>query len=148
MAQVYATWDDVVLIYELPIPATARPRIEALLKQAAAKLTALVPSLPARLTAGSIDAELPKAMVVDAVLRVYRNPAGVSQQATGPFSRSLTKLAQRNDIYFEPEQVAALLVDSSAGSGVGTFRVGIPAPQVAVTGLDADGRYLPIPQRR
>lgn len=144
---VYATWDEVKVAYEDDIPTEHQPRIEALIKQASARLTALVPSLPARLAATTVDPDLPGGMVIEAVLRVYRNPAGITQQSTGPFSRSLGKIAQRNDIWFEPEQVQALLIDPSDGPGVGTFMMGVPGPQVIVTGLDADGRYRYTPEQ-
>lgn len=144
----YATWQDAVDTYELPLPVDHKPRIEKLLAQASARLTALVPSLPARLAAETVDTELVSSLVVDAVLRVYRNPAGVTQQSTGPFTRSFNKDAQHSGIYFEPEQVQALLTSiSDHGAGVGTFRVGIPAPQIPMGGLDADGRYTYTPEQ-
>lgn len=144
----YATWADVTVAYELPMPEEHRPRIEALLTQASVRLTALVPSLPARLTAETVNPELPKGMVVEAVLRVYRNPAGVTQQSSGPFSRSLSKDAARPEIYFDPAQVTALLNSPSELSpGVGTFRVGIPAPLVTRAALDADGWYTYTPEQ-
>lgn len=142
----YATWDDVKAQYEQAIPDTAQPRIERLLAQASARLTAMVPSLPARIAATTVDPALPNGMVVEAVLRVYRNPAGVTQQAEGPFSRSLHATAARNEIYFDPDQVKALLAENH-DLGIGTFHVGIPAPQGPPLGLDADGRYVFTPER-
>jgi len=142
---IYATWDDVKAMYELPMPDEAQPRIDALLKQASARLTALVPSLPARIAAGTVDPDLPGGMCVEAVLRVYRNPSGVTQQATGPFSRSLHATAARNEIYFDPEQVKSLLTDVNGSLGIGTFRVAVPAPQGPAAPLDTDpvGYYTP-----
>lgn len=141
----YADWEDVKVVYELPIPDDHQPRVEALLRQATARLNALVPSLPARIAAGDIDPDLASSMVIEAVLRVYRNPAGITQQSTGPFSRSLNREAARNNLYFDPADIAALL--DTPTLGVGTFRLGIPAPQVPVTALDADGRYLYTPEQ-
>lgn len=139
---VYATWDDVVTSYELPLPVTAKPRIESLLRQASARLTALVPSLPTRLDAGTLDPDLPGGLVVEAVLRVYRNPAGVTQQSTGPFSRSLSRDAARNEIFFDPATVQAILApDAERSVGVGTFQLGIPAPVRPTSGLDGAARY-------
>lgn len=143
---VYATWDDVVLSYEQPLPDQQRPRIEALLRQASARLTALVPSLPTRLAARTVDPDLPCGLVVEAVLRVYRNPAGITQQSTGPYSRSLSRDAARNDLYFDPAAVQAMLAGAeSTALGVGTFRVAVPRPHVAATALDADRGYLSSP---
>ena len=142
---IYATWDDVKAMYELPMPDEAQPRIDALLKQASARLTALVPSLPARIAAGTVDPDLPGGMCVEAVLRVYRNPSGVTQQSTGPFSRSLHATAARNEIYFDPEAIKALLVESNATTGIGTFQVNVPAAQSLARPLDGDpaGYYTP-----
>jgi len=142
---IYATWDDVKAMYELPMPDGDEARVTALLTQASARLTALVPSLPARLTAETLDPELPRGLVVEAVLRVYRNPSGVTQQATGPFSRSLHATAARNEIYFDPEAVRALLVEANDSTGVGTFTVSVPAPQGLARPLDVDpaGYYSP-----
>lgn len=137
MTAIYATWDDVVATYELDMPPAAQPRIEKLLAQASARLTALVPSLPARLGAGTVDPELPSGMCVEAVLRVYRNPAGVTQQSTGPFSRSLHATAARNEVYFDTDQIKLLLAGANDSLGIGTFRVGIPAP--VGTRMDLDG---------
>lgn len=134
----YATWADVVATYELALPADQKTRIEKLLTVASARLTALVPSLPARIAAGTVDPVLPSGMVVEAVLRVYRNPSGVTQQATGPFSRSLHATAARNEIYFDPEQVKALLTEVNDSLGIGTFTVAVPAPLGIARPLDVD----------
>lgn len=145
---IYATWDDVVATYELDIPEAHRPRIEMLLKSASARLSALVPSLPARLAAGSVDPDLPAGLTVEAVLRVYRNPAGVTQQSTGPFSRSLSAGAARAEIYFDPESVRSLLeATDDHFAGVGTFHMGVPGPVVTVSALDTDGRYIYAPEQ-
>jgi len=146
---IYATWDDVKAIYELDMPIDQQPRIEALLRQASARLTALVPSLPARVGAATVDPDLPRGLVVEAVLRVYRNPSGVTQQSTGPFSRSLHSTAARNEIYFDPEAIQALLTDTNGTLGVGTFTVAVPAPQGIARPLDVDpqGYYTPEQQR-
>jgi hypothetical protein len=142
---IYATFEDVKALYELPMPDDQQLRVEALLRQASARLTALVPSLPARVEAGTVDPDLPGGMVVEAVLRVYRNPSGVTQQSTGPFSRSLHATAARNEIYFDPEAIKVLLADVNTSPGIGTFTVGIPGPQGLTRALDGDpvGYYTP-----
>lgn len=152
---IYATWEDVQLAYEGTIPDTDQGRVSALLAQANARLEAIVPSLPARVAAGTLDPSLPMGLVVEAVLRVYRNPMGTTQQSMGPFSRSLSPTAARNDVYFDPETVRALLAPAGEQSaGVGTFSVGIPAsvspyarPVRLAPTLDADGRYIYTPEQ-
>lgn len=143
MTPIYATWADVTASYELDIPVEHQPRIEKLLTRASARLTAMVPSLPARISAKEVDPELPSGMVVEAVLRAYRNPVGATQQSTGPFSRSLNSQAARGDIYFDPEQVQLL---AAVSPEVGTFHVAVPRHHSSVGGLDTDGRYRNTPE--
>ena len=138
---VYATFEDVAATYELPLPEEARTRVEALLAQASARLVALVPSIPARIAAGTLDPNLPGGMIIEAVLRIYRNPAGATEQQAGPFTRRFSPSAAKNEIYFDPDQVQALLPGNDK-LGIGTTYVGIPAPQGRRTELDADGRYI------
>lgn len=144
---IYATFEDVVDAYELTMPAEHQPRVETLLRYASARLSALVPSLEARVNSGEIDPDLPAGMVVEAVLRVYRNPAGVTQQSAGPYTRSLNREAAKNDLWFDPDQIQALLATDpdSVTVGVGTFRMGIACPQAADRALDTDpwGHYTP-----
>ena len=144
----YAIWDDVVASYELPIPDEDRPRIERLLTRASARLTAIVPSIPARIGAGTLDPSLPNDLVVEAVLRAYRNPAGATMQGVGPFSRSFGRNAAHLDaVSFDPELVKAVLASpSDQDPGVGTFQMGRPTPQVDYTALDAVGGYRYIPE--
>lgn len=124
------------------------PRVEALLRQATARLTAMAPSIPARITAGTLDPDLPGGLVIEAVLRVYRNPTGVTQQTAGPYSRILSKDAASNVISFDPAEVAAVLAPAAEhGAGVGTFRVRQHRPHVPVTALDGVPPYPYIPEQ-
>lgn len=135
---VYATWDDVTATFEGALPDDAKPRIEALIRQASARLNAMVPSLAARVSAGTVDPELPSSLVVEAVLRLVRNPVGAQQQSVGPFNLSFAG-GQKTGLYFDPEVVNALLAPPGELSpGVGTFRVARPGPQAAHRTLDAD----------
>lgn len=143
MTTVLATYDDVAATYELPMPtdAATRARVETLIRQATARLVALVPSISARIAAGTLDPDLPGGMVIEAVLRVFRNPAGATEQTAGPFSRRFAPLAAKNEIFFDPEQVQALLPGNDV-LGIGTVKLGIPARSRRPMTLDSDGRYI------
>jgi len=135
---VYATWDDVNATFEGTIPAEAQPRIDTLLRQASARLAAMVPSIDARLAAGTLDPELPSSVVVEAVLRVYRNPIGAQQQSVGPFNLSFQG-GQKGGLYLDPDVVNALLSPEVGQSpGVGSFRVARACPESPVRTLDGD----------
>lgn len=146
---IYATWSDVVETYEGTIPDVAKKRIEALLRRASSRLTALVPSLPARLAAGTLDPDLPNGLVVDAVLAVYRNPSGTTQQGVGPFSQSFPANKARADIHFDEEDLRTLLIETGvdSGAGVGSIQVLIPGLQRGQDALDVDGRYRYTPEQ-
>jgi hypothetical protein len=149
-SNIYATWDDVTTTYEGTIPATSKPRIEALLRRASSRLTALVPSLPTRLSNGTLDPDLPLGLVVDAVLNVYRNPSGTTQQAVGPFSQTFGQGKARSEIHFDEEDLRKLLIETGvdSGAGVGSIQVLIPGLHRGVEALSDATRYRYTPEQR
>jgi hypothetical protein len=134
----YATRQDVRDEFEGTIPDDAKTnsRLDSLLRKASAKLAAKVPSLDRRMASGLIDPEVPAGMVVDAVLRVWRNPAGLTQQGVGPFQASYNNRAQQNEILFDQDELNQLLGESLT---IGSFRLNYPGRQVPLEPLiDAD----------
>jgi hypothetical protein len=135
----YATRQDVRDVFEGTIPDDTRnhTRLDVLLTRASAKLAAKVPSLDRRMAAGQVDPEVPAGMVVEAVLRVWRNPAGLTQQGVGPFQASYNNRAQQNEIIFDQEEIDQLLGESAP---IGTFRVAYPGRQMPLEpSVDAQG---------
>jgi hypothetical protein len=148
-SNIYATWGDVTTTYEGTIPLTAKPRIEALLRRASSRLTALVPSLPVRLSDGTLDPDLPLGLVVDAVLNVYRNPSGTTQQGVGPFSQSFPAQKARSEIHFDEEDLRKLLIETGIDSGavVGSIEVLIPGLHRGVYAQTDAARYFYTPEQ-
>lgn len=148
-SNIYATWGDVTTTYEGTIPDTARPRIEALLRRASSRLTALVPSVPLRLANGTLDPDLPLGLVVDAVLNVYRNPSGTTQQGVGPFSQSFGANKARSEIHFDEDDLRKLLIETGVDSGavVSTIQVMIPGLHRGVEALSDMTRYRYTPEQ-
>jgi hypothetical protein len=136
----YAERDDVRAAFEGTIEDDTKTnaRLDFLLRQASAKLARLVPSLDRRMAAGTVDPEVPNGLVVTAVLRVWRNPAGATQQGVGPFQLSFNKAAQTNEIEFPPDEIAALLGDTRVPS---TFGVSFPGRERPVDGRTDAGGY-------
>lgn len=94
-----------------------------LLDRVAVMIRAQVPSVPARLTAGTLDPEVPLTVSVNAVQRVLRNPAGVTQQTLG--SASVTY--DRDDsglLYLTAEDLAALQPAVTGKTGAASVGVG------------------------
>lgn len=79
----YAVLADVQARYEQVIPADLTTFVQSHLDDAHALLDALIPSLAAGVTSGDVAAALPRMAVVQAVLRVLRNPAGVKGEHAG-----------------------------------------------------------------
>lgn len=125
MALLYATFDDVTLAYEGTIPDSDRNRVESLLLRASSRLTRIVPSVPLRITTGDLDPDLPAGLVVEAVLRVYRNPEGVTAEEIGPFHKQFNARAIAAEIQFDETEVHAYL-DPIPNYLRPAIRVGLP----------------------
>lgn len=82
----YATLDDAKARYEGTIATEREPWVATLLAEAEAKLDAKLPDLRGRVDAGTIPADLVRWTVVDAVLRVVRNPRGDRQELLGAYN--------------------------------------------------------------
>jgi hypothetical protein len=140
----YATFQDVSTAYEGTVPDVDRPRLEALLRRASKRLDAIVPSLAHRLSIGTLDPDLPAGLVVEAVLRVYRNPEGVTQDQMGPFQKQFNPRGVKAEIAFDPDEVHELL--DPIPSIPSSFRLGRPTLTQALDALqfsDADTTTLP-----
>jgi hypothetical protein len=123
----YATFDDVALAFEGTIPSTDRPRVEMLLRRASRRIDALVPSTATRLGLGELDPDLPAGLVIEAVLRVYRNPEGVTRDQMGPFNKEFNPKAVKAEISLDHDEVHELL--DPLPDPPSSFRVGLPLRQ-------------------
>ncbi len=143
---VYATFGDVRETYEGTIPDDRRNRIDALIRRASAKLTHLVPGIPERIEEGSLDPELPRGMVVEAVLRQYRNPSGATNQNVGPFSQSLNSNASKSEAITFPREELDMLREDPGRKVPTSIMISVPARSRLA--LDADGSYHYTPEWR
>ncbi|MEV0759528.1 hypothetical protein [Nocardia sp. NPDC050435] len=81
----YATVADVTARFEGELAPDQTPWIEARIADAEALLKAKVPSLAASVLVSPVMTANARRLVVDAVLRVMRNPTGAREQTVGPF---------------------------------------------------------------
>jgi hypothetical protein len=130
----YADAQDVRDAYEGTIAndTATNTRLNALVRRACAKLSQLVPSLDQRMARGEVDPEIPTGMVVEAVLRVWRNPSGATQQGVGPFQLSYNSRAAQNEIQFDKAEIDWLLGEDGMP---GQFHVAYPGRQVPLEPL-------------
>lgn len=86
-------------------------------------LRQLIPGLDDSIAGGTVSAILARKVLRDAVLRVLRNPSGVSSQTVGPESASWSGQASRAELGFLPSELA-LLMPSSDNVSVNGFVIG------------------------
>lgn len=121
---VWAQVIDVQAVYEDDVP----DRTAALLDRAETLLRHQVPSIDARITDATLDVDLVRLVIVDAVIRALRNPRGYSWEREGDYSYGypLGKGAvAAGGIWFLPQELD-LLKPGSVWSRVGTIALRDP----------------------
>lgn len=95
------------------------------------------------------DFEAVKTVVVQVALRVYQNPLGVTQQATGPFSRSVAAWAALG-LSLTPDEVAMLpaTIDGARPRlwtlGTTRYEDGLPDRYLDVVGQEEPIVHVPV----
>jgi hypothetical protein len=119
----YATADDVAAGWRT-LTAEEQARATVLLERAAALIRTTVPSVPARLTAGTLDPAVLLTVSVNMVQRVLRNPDGVTQQMLGPASVTYDR-DDSGALFLSAADLAALtaapVVAGASSVGVGSI---------------------------
>ncbi|WP_433568056.1 hypothetical protein ACQP1O_43210 (plasmid) [Nocardia sp. CA-151230] len=105
----FAQFSDVQAEFEGVIPSTRQAWTEAKIDAVEARLIGLVPSLSS-LTSVSDPARFSrvKHLVVEKVLRLFRNPSGVTQQTAGPFSTAYSSTTASGAISFTDEELSTI----------------------------------------
>jgi hypothetical protein len=86
----FAEFDDVDKSFEGTVPEEMRSYIETKIEEAETLLRSRVPRLLDIMAATEMDRLNARRVVCAAVLRVFRNPTGVQQQSSGPWSVTLS----------------------------------------------------------
>jgi hypothetical protein len=102
----FADEDDVRANFEGVIPSSRDDWLAAKLEAAENLLISLVPSMAT--TTEIVRLSRAKSMVCDAVLRVYRNPSGASQETASVYSVSRSKAVDSGLLYFPEDELDAL----------------------------------------
>ncbi|WP_280186285.1 MULTISPECIES: Gp19/Gp15/Gp42 family protein [Nocardia] len=116
----FATKDDVRNGFEGIISSSRDTWLEAKIASAENLLITKIPSMAT--TTDTVRLARAKSMVVEAVLRVYRNPAGAAQETASVYSVSRSKAIDSGLLYF-PEDELEDLRGSSRRSRLGTIPV-------------------------
>lgn len=120
MGAPFATVDDVDALR--PLDSDERDRAGVLLVYASATIRKPMPDIDARIASGDLDADLPRLVAVQMVIRVLRNPDGVRQETVGPSSISYDTSAALGQLVLTDDELAILLPNPT-GIGIGTARI-------------------------
>lgn len=98
------------------------------------KLLSLCPTIPQKVDNGVLDLEFVADKVMDAVLRVVRNPEGYTSESEGGYSYGLSGSTGSGYLRYYPEELEELgCGGSSAEATMGSFRLR-PTPGWAFPG--------------
>lgn len=86
----FAVFEDVQNSYEGEVPDSLRTYIETKIDEAETLLKTLVPGLREIMVVTELQKANARRLICGAVLRVFRNPTGVQQQTSGPWSMTLS----------------------------------------------------------
>lgn len=102
----FADSDDLRARFEGVIPSNRDDWLDAKIEDAENLLISLIPSMATTTVTARLARA--KAMVSDAVLRVYRNPSGAVQETASVYSVSRSKAADSGVLYFPEDELDAL----------------------------------------
>lgn len=94
--------------YEKAIPADRSEWVQQKVDEAVRELLGMVPKIPARIEAETLDSKLVEDKVVAAVLRVVRNPEGIESEGEGDYNIRLRNTVASGDIWFPEKDLIQL----------------------------------------
>lgn len=102
------TLDRVVASYEGLIPEQKFDWVNQKIDEAVRELLSIIPDIPDRIDAGTLDPDLVADKVVASVLRVVRNPTGIDQETEGDYSYRMRNTVASGDIWYQEKELIAL----------------------------------------
>lgn len=107
MAAVYATVADIEARWGSSL-GSQQQQVQAMIDDAHAYVRARVPTVDARVTAGTVDPAVITSVIAQMVLSVLRNPEGLRSEMAGVFQRQLDTSAAAGRITLTDEQLMLL----------------------------------------
>lgn len=127
-----AQYEDLDVAYEASLDPMRRPYYDALIARASRLLVSRRPGLRQQIIDGRVDAENATDAVVNACLRVVRNPEGVQSENEGSYLYSLQRDVAGGKLYFTGDDLA--LIDPVTASG-GAARYGTIGVRLGLGGV-------------
>ena len=123
---VYATVPDVELLWGQAVTSATRPQVQALVDGAHTYVRARVPTVDARVSAGTIDAAAVKLVITQMVVSVLRNPEGLKMEMAGVFQRQLDTTGAASGRLTLTDDQLRLLGEGPGGFSVDLIDSGMP----------------------
>ncbi len=108
----YATVNEIIKL-KGPLTDEQKTQVADLLARASAMLRGAVPDLQARLIAGEVDPVNASTAVINMVLRVMRNPEGLTAETVGPFRREWERDSSTQWLFVSDAELALVAVPQS-----------------------------------
>ena len=107
MAAVYATVADIEARWGSSL-GSQQQQVQAMIDDAHAYIRARVPTVDARVTAGTVDPAVITSVIAQMVLGVLRNPEGLRAEMAGVFQRQMDTSAASGRLTLTDEQLMLL----------------------------------------
>jgi hypothetical protein len=114
----FADTTTVELAWNQPVTGDALDYVEYLIDKAERLVRDRVPGLDARIAAGCPTEATVGDVVVDMVVRLLRNPEGLSSESAGDYSYQRNAATGEGRIFLRPDELARLLCNSGRVSSV------------------------------
>lgn len=114
----FADASSVELAWNKPVTGETITYVEYLIDKAERLVRDKVPNLNDRIMAGCPSEETVSDVVVDMVLRLLRNPEGLSSESAGDYSYQRNAATGEGRITLRPDELARLLCNSGQVSSV------------------------------
>lgn len=104
----FASTDDVGLAWNQPVSDEQQEYVDYLIDKAERLVRDKVPTLDARITATTLSALTVGDVVVDMVVRLLRNPEGLSSESAGDYSYQRNAATGEGRLFMRPDEIARL----------------------------------------
>ena len=106
--QLSLSWEFLRDTYEGELPDSKQAYYQRKVDEAVRLLLRKCPNLLERIDSGKLEKEFVEDTVAKAVLRVVRNPIGLTSESEGNYSYSLGNRVASGDIWYPDNELAAL----------------------------------------
>jgi hypothetical protein len=109
---------------DIPAGSATDAQLTVLITKATTRIDEAVPSLAARVTAGTVAVAVVQDVIEDMVLRVVKNPKSLRSLGLDDFQATIDQAVSTGMLYLSDDERSRLLPHGRANQRVGTIRLG------------------------